>query len=43
MALEQRKSEERSPKKGTAKLVKKKAPKPTEYIEEIGEYQIFTF
>lgn len=39
MAQEQKKSEQRSPKKGMAKLVKKKAPKPTEYIEVIGEYQ----
>jgi len=43
MTLEQRKRVHRSPKKGIAKVVKKKAPKPTEYIEVIGGYQIQTF
>jgi len=41
MAPEEKKSEERSPKKGTAKVVKKKAPKPTDYFESTGGYRMF--
>jgi hypothetical protein len=40
MAPEQRKSEDPSPKKGRAQVVKKKPARPIEYLEEIGEYLI---
>jgi len=37
MAAVQEKGERRTPKKGTAQIVKKKAPKPTEYFEVTGK------